>query len=214
MIVKGNSKSTGMLLGALALVASSMFSASANANLIQNGGFELTDTALFPFNHLANWTYSSVDAVTGLWTPYEGSWTVDLNQSAPGSIQQSFSTVVGQTYQLQFALTGNYSGCGVGCTRQVQVTAGDLNTTLSATQAAGYSFATPGWQAESFIFTAQSATSTLKFASVNTPGASGAVIDAVSVNALPVPEPETHAMLLAGLCMMGFIGRRRMRNLA
>jgi hypothetical protein len=30
----------------------------------------------------------------------------------------------------------------------------------------------------------------------------------------PVPEPETYAMLLAGLGMMGFVARRRQRNLA
>src|ERR1700694_90362 len=32
--------------------------------------------------------------------------------------------------------------------------------------------------------------------------------------AAPVPEPETYAMLLAGLGLMGFVARRRQRNLA
>ncbi|MEG1329583.1 MAG: FxDxF family PEP-CTERM protein, partial [Janthinobacterium sp.] len=37
---------------------------------------------------------------------------------------------------------------------------------------------------------------------------SGAVIDNVSVMAA-VPEPETYAMLLAGLGLMGFLRRRK-----
>ena len=209
MVKKGISKFAGMMLGTLALVTGSMLSATAHANLIQNGGFELTDGASYPYNHLASWTYNNVDAVTGLWTPYEGSWTVDLNGSAPGYIQQSFSTVAGQSYQLQFALTGNYSGCGAGCTRQVQVTAGDLNTVLTATEASNYSFSNPGWQLETLSFTAQYTISTLEFASYNTPGASGPVIDGVSVVALPVPEPETYAMMLFGLGLLGLVSRRR-----
>ena len=216
MVKKSISKIAGMMMGTLALVSGSALSAPPITNLIQNGGFEISDGSSFPFDHLANWTYSSVDPVLdfGLWNAYDGDWNVDLNQLNPGSIQQSFNTVVGQTYELKFALTGNYSGCGEGCTRQLQVTAGDLSTILTATQAEDYSFTNPGWQLETFQFTAQSATTTLTFASYNTPGASGAVIDTVSVTALPVPEPETYAMLLAGLGLMGFTARRRNQKTA
>ena len=214
MVKKSISKIARIMMGTLALVSGSALSAPPITNLIQNGGFEISDGSSFPFDHLANWTYSSVDPVLGLWNAYDGSWTVDLNQSAPGSIQQSFNTVVDQSYELKFAFTGNYSGCGTGCTRQLQVTAGDLNTTLTATRAADYSFTNPGWHLETFQFTAQSATTTLTFASYNTPGASGAVIDTVSVTALPVPEPETYAMLLAGLGLMGFTARRRNQKTA
>ncbi|HEY6043569.1 MAG TPA: PEP-CTERM sorting domain-containing protein, partial [Nitrosospira sp.] len=35
----------------------------------------------------------------------------------------------------------------------------------------------------------------------------GTLLDNVSVSA--VPEPESYAMLLAGLSLMGFMGRRR-----
>jgi hypothetical protein len=42
---------------------------------------------------------------------------------------------------------------------------------------------------------------------------SGLVLDTTGHAAL-VPEPETYAMLLAGLGMMGFVARRRQRNLA
>jgi len=42
---------------------------------------------------------------------------------------------------------------------------------------------------------------------------SGLVLDSTG-HAAMVPEPETYAMLLAGLGMMGFVARRRQRNLA
>ena len=32
--------------------------------------------------------------------------------------------------------------------------------------------------------------------------------------AAPIPEPETYALLLAGLGMLGFMGRRRLNNRA
>ena len=35
-----------------------------------------------------------------------------------------------------------------------------------------------------------------------------------SMTISPIPEPETYAMLLAGLGLMGFVARRRQRNLA
>ena len=33
-----------------------------------------------------------------------------------------------------------------------------------------------------------------------------------SANTAPIPEPETYAMMLAGLGMLGFMGKRRMKN--
>lgn len=34
-------------------------------------------------------------------------------------------------------------------------------------------------------------------------------IDNVSLSVTPVPEPDTYAMLLSGLGLMGFVARRR-----
>ncbi|MEX8517796.1 MAG: PEP-CTERM sorting domain-containing protein [Leptothrix sp. (in: b-proteobacteria)] len=40
----------------------------------------------------------------------------------------------------------------------------------------------------------------------------GLKLDNVGVSVAPVPEPETYAMLLAGLGVLGFTGRRRMKQ--
>jgi hypothetical protein len=42
-------------------------------------------------------------------------------------------------------------------------------------------------------------------------GANGGVY-LYSANTAPVPEPETYAMMLAGLGLLGFVGKRRMKN--
>lgn len=50
---------------------------------------------------------------------------------------------------------------------------------------------------------------TLRFASVTNDAQMQFGIDNVSLSITPVPEPETYAMLMAGLGLMGFMARRR-----
>ena len=44
--------------------------------------------------------------------------------------------------------------------------------------------------------------------------ASGFFNASVNFNSAPIPEPETYAMMLAGLGLMGFVARRRRQNAA
>jgi len=50
---------------------------------------------------------------------------------------------------------------------------------------------------------------TLRFSSVTNEGQMQLGIDNVSLSVTPVPEPDTYAMLLSGLGLMGFVARRR-----
>lgn len=52
-------------------------------------------------------------------------------------------------------------------------------------------------------------TYTLRFASVSNEGQLQLGIDNISLSVSPVPEPETYALFLAGLGLMGFVARRR-----
>ena len=55
--------------------------------------------------------------------------------------------------------------------------------------------------------TASSTSTLLKFSSRNDP--SFTRLDNVSVLAAPVPEPETYAMMIAGLGLLAFAAKRR-----
>jgi PEP-CTERM motif len=70
---------------------------------------------------------------------------------------------------------------------------------------------TPGWQNVSFSFNANPLASYhLYFSGM---GRQGLLIDNVDVTmAAPVPEPESFAMMLAGLGALGFMARRRKQS--
>jgi len=87
-------------------------------NIIQNGGFELpkvdstggntVSSYLSSSQAITGWTTSNVDIVThGLWSPAEGTQSLDLNGSSAGWIQQVVATQPNQFYLLAFAYSAN-----------------------------------------------------------------------------------------------------------
>jgi choice-of-anchor C domain-containing protein len=157
-------------------------SGQVRADLIINGGFEqpLADptthyTDLAAGNTaLTGWTIvsGSVDTQDSYYaTPYKGNQTLDLDGFHPGHIQQSFSTVVGNSYSLTFAYAnniyviddgsipalGNVSLSGLGV--------GDLfSENLSHS---GSTAANMNWIIGNDTFVANSTTTTLDFASLD-----------------------------------------------
>jgi len=183
------------------------------ANLVVNGGFEAQtvqsgvgfDTFNSVSQGLTGWTIGlrNVDLVSSsFWTPAGGHNSLDLNGTGKSSISQILSTVVGQVYTLSFDLAGNpFGGSAV---KSLSVNFGpaglyDFNIT-------GHSGGNMGWTHYTTQFAAVSTYTTLSFASL-VPGNAGPALDNISVSA--VPEPETYAMLLAGLGLMGTMARRR-----
>ena len=93
-----------------------------------------------------------------------------------------------------------------GATNDLGVIFGGFNTTLLA--GVSNNTAQHNWQHFSQVVDLGSAPSThLVFYAGGTSDSYGGSIDNISVTA--VPEPETYAMLLAGLGLMGSIARRR-----
>ena len=189
----------------LAAAASQGF---ASTNLVANGSFEANSVPGTFINSTAqtisNWTVGTgnVDLVGSLWTAASGVNSVDLNGSKKGEIHQTLATVTGQKYQFSFELAGNFQGG----TAMKDLTVNIGPNGLYSFDTTGKSAGNMGWTKYSTTFVASSNTTTLSFAS-NTRGAYGPAIDNVSVSA--VPEPESFAMLLAGLGMLGVIARRR-----
>ena len=115
------------------------------------------------------------------------------------------ATLAGQKYVLSFDLAGNPQGGPDE--KKLQVNVGGIPVMVFNTF--GKSITNMGWGARSFEFTASASSTTLSFASM-TSGAYGVALDNIYVTA--VPEPESYAMLLAGLGVMGTVARRRSKS--
>ena len=212
-----------MKIASIAAVVVALFAAaSASAspvNLITNGNFETVADG-YTFNSgfkvinnassaLTGWTVgaSSVDLIRNAYNAIDG-YSIDmLGTPGPGFLSQSFSVVAGQRYNLSFDMARNSSGpAGQGVAVSFGGVAGNFYSTAAASNTL--------YSSNTLSFTAATTgLATLSFASAAKAGTpfdnfSGAVIDNVSVMAA-VPEPETYAMLLAGLGLMGFLRRRK-----
>lgn len=193
-----------LALGVLAPVLS-----PANANILVNGDFE-TNTQNWHWNGvnpaylklnagstvLTGWTVelNSVDLIQG-WTGSINGIGVDLAGSpGPGAISQSFAAVAGYTYTLNWDY--GFNG-GSDLIAQVGTTTGNFTAISNSVQHGVLQFV------------AQSTdTYVVRFATPSTNTTNGGpTLDNVVLTA--VPEPESAAMLLAGLGVIGFLARRR-----
>uniref|UniRef100_UPI0018E57B2A choice-of-anchor C family protein n=1 Tax=Cyanothece sp. BG0011 TaxID=2082950 RepID=UPI0018E57B2A len=169
-------------------------------NLIKNGSFELGQEFTSNFIRLpvgstkiTNWV------VTGADVDYlrdreatDGRKSIDLdgNIGSAGGVEQTFSTVPGQTYQVSFDLAGN-TGSGPTIKKLKVSAAGESKDfTFDIT---GKSFSNMGYEGKTWTFTAKEPTTTLTFLSQDDSGW-GPVIDNVAVvsncdQITPEPNP-------------------------
>jgi len=194
------------------------FSTGAQANLIQNGGFEEIggSTAIGGYGSANTWQiYSSIPDWSAtrnmeIWannfivSAYEGSNLLELN-GHPGtaggafSIYQSFNTVAGQQYELSFAARKRQNS-----TEQFSVSVGDLDNAIN-------SHVVGSWTEFSYIFEAANKLSTLQFTSLDPFGdTTGNLLDDISVSPVPVPA----AVWLFGTALLGLVGFSRRKKVA
>jgi hypothetical protein len=218
----------------LFLVAGCLSAGSAaRANLLVNGSFEqpdasatlsgiiTVDTTNTP--PIPGWTVTggSVDVIRQsndfngfrFFPAYDLNQTLDLDGNQPGTIEQVVATMIGVAYQLTFAYANNPDFSALNAMANVSVIGAgtDLSANISHTGSTHGTVATMNYSLFSGTFVASSATTTIRFTSLDPAGTSGGIIlDAVALNESLVPEPGTLA--LSGLGILGVVGygwRRR-----
>lgn len=189
----------------LAVAALSTLSCLSQAGVVFSDNFN-SNGALGLNNTPAGWTVTggTVDVVGGAGgfaslCASGGVVCIDLDGSTmnAGELSRSFAGTAGTVYTATFDLAGNQRNYP---TDNLVVTFGTASQTFNLAS-------NVAWNTYSLSFTASSdANYSLNF---NNAGGDnvGIVLDNVSVTA--VPEPETYAMLLAGLGVMGAVARRR-----
>lgn len=193
-------------------------------NLVVNGSFEQVQIATLSTNPLdiPGWTHTGVQGDALLWAigyaDGSGSVTVAgegrqfvtagagyLQNPNIGTWSQTVTGLTaGNTYDLSFMLSAEANFSGVQF-----VDVGASGTSLATQQFTAPLGATnywSGWTGYSVSFVAGGASTTLSFSS-NTSFDVG--IDNISLTAVAVPEPETYALMLAGLGVVGWAARRR-----
>lgn len=193
------------------------------ADLIANGGFESPGNGDQPFKTydpfvqppMPSWTVveNNVDIVSNGWSDilaYAGGQFLDLvGSNHGGAISQTFSTVPGQQYSLSFAYANNVAS-NIDASAAVSVTGfGSTNNLLPAgLQNISHSGESIVWTLYSTTFTAGSTQTTLLFRETDELSWNGGILlDAVSVNAVPLPP--SILLLGSGLLGLGAMGLRR-----
>lgn len=197
---------------ALGLVALLALPAAANATAFSNGSFE-KGTAPGSFSTvnagesgIDSWDVvsGSVDYIGNYWQAGAGERSIDLNGNGIGAIAQTFDTIFGMKYVVDFLMAGNPDGTP---------TLKGLDVAATGNATSQYSFLTSGndknamgWVSKRYTFVATGTSTTLSFTSLDQ-GSFGTALDGVNVAA--VPEPATWAMMFGGLALVGTQMRRR-----
>jgi choice-of-anchor C domain-containing protein len=212
-------------LFATMLILFALSTGSAYADLVVNGSFENGDfnacsngawcRLLNGATNLTGWQIGGVGVdwhnSVQMKFPHTGDKVVDLNldggTSGTGTISQSFATMPGEQYLLEFFLAGPEpsSASGFPDPRQVVVDIAGVHTMFSTPASLNTNIQ---WGDEKLLFTALATTTTLTFSSPNGAGFWGPVLDDVSVNAA-TPEPREVVPLLT--VILGLVIRLRRR---
>jgi hypothetical protein len=208
-----------ILATAAVLVAFS--SQAAGVNLVTNGSFEYITNASKPGQNTGTWTvYRSIvgwtgapnievrDKVAGIAKDGGNYVELDTNPTKYSSVTNSsmYQDILGTGY-VNLSFYASARPKTIGSTNGLSVELGSFSATVLNN--VGNSNSTNDWRLFTFnnIKLDADGSTRLTFKAMGKEDTYGSSLDKVVIT--PVPEPETYAMLLAGLGLMGTIARRR-----
>ncbi|MBA3897872.1 MAG: PEPxxWA-CTERM sorting domain-containing protein [Sphingomonadaceae bacterium] len=215
---------------AIAAAALSIVPAQAAVNIVTNGSLETSPdyvavtggSAAIPGWTVAGdgveWFQSESYLVPNFGPAHSGVSIVDLafdENGAPsvfGGISQALTTAVGQTYQLSFygVNTNAFGRDGTGIVTALAGASPIILTNGGQSSNPNAGWSADDWQLFTGTFTATSTSTLLTLGNNQDANLHFALIDDVSVNA--VPEPGIWAMMIAGFGLLGGALRRRRRR--
>ena len=114
-----------------------------------------------------------------------GGVPLELSAGTPGTIVQTLNTEVGQTYQITFALSGDWSaGSSV---KEMRASAGGESQDFQIEQPDNWTAADPVWEHRTLTFTATDTTTDLRFSSLDFSSAVQASVIA-DVQVIEIPQ--------------------------
>lgn|GEM_PF-365218 len=146
--------------------------------------------------------------------PFNGA-TFDKNSKKNGTstnswISQTVNTSLGQVYHLSYWYSPRAGSQSADNRINVYWNDEQLgsSTYTNSGSGSGHSGNWTDWQEYTFDLVGNGSSGTLRFEAVSQPNTYGASLDNVSLVAA-VPEPETYALMMAGLGAVAFMARRR-----
>ena len=169
-----------------------------------NGSFETPatpDRTTFSAGQtIGAWTVGSGDVdLLSNWQAADGQQLLTLSGLQAGSVHQDLVLTSGQQYTLSFAMAGDPFQPGYPVTKSMQVLWGTTIVDTPTFNITGKSVLNMGWKTHTYQLMAPTGTVRLSFISLDNDNA-GPALDHVRVTA--VPEPQTYALLLAGLSLI------------
>ncbi|TAJ93246.1 MAG: choice-of-anchor C family protein [Gammaproteobacteria bacterium] len=223
------------------LCTSLLFANGAHANLVVNGSFEGGThtggvytggyiTLYSPSTAINGWTITagSADWINnGVWQASDGNYSLDMSGLSAATIKSnSFSTDVGQLYELTFDMAGNFANQVLHNSHtkgmSVDVSGSSQNFSFSTpypdwytSNPAALMYPDMHWETRTMQFIATSTLTELVFTSFEN-NAYGAALDNVSVEVVvpvsSVPEPGMWMLLGSGLAGLAAFRRRNVRS--
>jgi choice-of-anchor C domain-containing protein len=207
-------RTSARLLLACALVMGAC--ASSWAGIVRNGGFELgpalvpaTSIGFVPVasDSLVEWRVQGggVNVVgTTYWAAYEGVRSLLLSgASGPGGLEQTLVTEPGATYRLEFGLSGDPFAAPVVKHLRVGLGAVTQDVSFDSSPAWHWNMA---WADHAFTFTADAATTTLRFTALDPEPWGGPALDSVRVTLVEAPPPPPPTLALGRLAPDPVVG--------